>query len=296
MEAALDHKLKRLHRELRRRKANLHARQEGELREVTSSGTPSKPTAAEVRSFAALERQLGGEVGAVIGGPPRTNSPLSFGNLQSGVAWSTSKVPISLRVLQDVGGPSNLSASQDEAIRLALTLSDNEAAAALFADLEQSHGGVIGASAAVEEVLAEAGDEATHISTQGRDEFSTYGQTEWSLLAQHQFMSQLAGGCVASPASREYVMQLMGEVSSDTWGLGSAGVPAIWKGGWGPGVDGQYLVRQMGVFYLGDREAVVTLAAIPDDGQFESAQTMATDLAGWLAYRAEAIAAAPRGC
>ena len=59
-------------------------------------------------------------------------------------------------------------------------------------------------------------------------------------------MSRLAAGCVGSPASRELVLNLMGEVSSDTWGLGSAGVPARWKGGWGPGTDDRYLVRQMG--------------------------------------------------
>lgn len=294
-EAALDRKLARLHSELRRRRANLHARQEREAQEAAQSLTPAKPPATEVRGFATLERQLGGEIGATIG-PPGKGPPLSFGELQSGSAWSTSKVPIALRVLQDVGGPSGLSPSQVEEMRLALTLSDNEAAAALFADLERSHGGVAGASAAVEEVLREAGDGTTHISTQGRDGFSTYGQTEWALLAQQQFMSQLAAGCIATPASGEYVLQLMGEVSSDTWGLGSAGLPAIWKGGWGPGVDGRYLVRQMGVLHLGGRQAVVTLAAIPDDGQFESAQTMATGIAQWLAQRAPAIAAAPSSC
>lgn len=181
-------------------------------------------------------------------------------------------------------------------MRRALTLSDNEAAAALFTDLEREHGGLAETSAAVGEVLREAGDSSTQISTQGRDGFSTYGQTEWSLANQQRFISALAAGCVGTRESHEYVLGLMGEVSSDTWGLGSAGLPARWKGGWGPGVDGRYLVRQMGVLYVGDREAAVTLAAIPSDGQFESAETMATSIAQWLAQRARAVAAPPSGC
>jgi hypothetical protein len=246
-------------------------------------------------SFAALEDELDGEIGAVIG-PPGSAQAESFGDLGSGSAWSTSKVPIALRLLQDAGGPSGLSAAQAEEMRRALTLSDNEAAAALFADLEREHGGLAGASAAVGEVLREAGDGSTQISTQGRDGFSTYGQTEWSLANQQQFVGALAAGCIGTQESREYVLGLMGEVSSDSWGLGSAGLPARWKGGWGPGVDGRYLVRQMGILYVGDREAAVTLAAIPSDGQFETAEAMATSIAQWLAQRTRAVAAPPSGC
>lgn len=262
-------------------------------RERASSHQAGAPGGDE--EFAALENELDGEIGAVIG-PPGSTQAESFGDLSSGSAWSTSKVPIALRLLQDVGGPSGLSASQAEEMRRALTLSDNEAAAALFADLEHEHGGLAGASAAVGEVLREAGDSSTQISTQGRDGFSTYGQTEWSLADQQQFASALAAGCIGTQESREYVLDLMGEVSSDTWGLGSAGLPARWKGGWGPGVDGRYLVRQMGVLYVGDREAAVTLAAIPSDGQFETAEAMATSIAQWLAQRAQSVAAPPSGC
>ena len=181
-------------------------------------------------------------------------------------------------------------------MRSALTLSDNEAAAALFGDLERSHGGLVGASAAAEEVLREGGDASTQISTQGRGEFSTYGQTDWSLANQQRFMSALAAGCVASAESSSYVLDLMGEVSSDTWGLGSASLPARWKGGWGPGIGGRYLVRQMGILYVGDREAVVTLAALPADGQFATGEAMATAVAQWLAQQAPRYAAAPSGC
>jgi hypothetical protein len=234
-------------------------------------------------------------VGAVIG-PPGSSEAASFGSLQSGSAWSTSKVPIALRVLRDSGGPSGLSSAHAGEMRSALTLSDNEAAASLFADLERSHGGLGGASAAVGEVLREGGDSSTRISTQGRGEFSSYGQTEWSLANQQRFMSSLAAGCVGGPGSSEYVLDLMGEVSSDTWGLGSAGLPARWKGGWGPGVDGRYLVRQMGILYVGNEEAVVTLAARPTDGQFATGESMATAVAQWLAEQAPKYAASPSSC
>jgi hypothetical protein len=291
---ALNRKLNRLQAELRTRRAAMHARQARESRARARSPRPTE-TSADTGGFAALEAELDGRIGATIG-PPGSSEPQSFGPLQSGSAWSTSKVPIALRLLQDVGGPSGLSSTQGDEMRRALTLSDNEAAAALFADLERSHGGISGASAAVGEVLREAGDGTTRVSTRGRDGFSTYGQTEWSLANQQLFMSKLAAGCISSPASREYVLDLMGEVSSDTWGLGSSGLPARWKGGWGPGVDGRYLTRQMGILYVGDREAVVTLAAIPSDGRFETAEAMATSIAQWLGQQAESIAASPSDC
>jgi hypothetical protein len=294
---ALDRKLNRLQRKLHARRASLLARRMREAQQAKhrhAAATVTKLT-GQASGFAALEAELGGQIGAAIG-PPGATPAQTFGSLESGSAWSTSKVPISLRLLQDVGGPSGLSSTQADEMRRALTLSDNEAAAALFADLERAHGGIGGASAAVGEVLQEAGDSTTQISTQGRDGFSTYGQTAWSLANQELFMSRLAGGCISTPASRQYVLDLMGEVSSDTWGLGSAGLPARWKGGWGPGVDGAYLARQMGILYVGDREAVVTLAAIPSDGQFETAEAMATSIAQWLARQAPALAAAPSGC
>jgi len=182
-------------------------------------------------------------------------------------------------------------------MRRALTLSDNEAALALFADLEAAHGGAVGAAAAVDEVLAEAGDTTTHVSSVGRDGFTPFGQTQWSLELQELFMSQLAAGCVGSAASSDYVLGLMGEVSSDTWGLGSAGLPARWKGGWGPGTDGGYLVRQMGVFEPGGGKlTVVALAALPDDGSFETGQSMATSVAQWAADRAVRFAGPARAC
>ncbi len=252
-------------------------------------------SARDTESFEELAATLGGQVGATIGAPG-SGSMLKLGELDTGSAWSTSKVPISLRVLEEAGGPDGLSPGQAENMSRAITLSDNAAAASLFADLESRHGGIAGAAAAVGEVLREAGDSTTQISTEGRGGFSPYGQTEWSLANQHLFVSRLAGRCIGSPESDDYLLGLMGEVSSDTWGLGSAGLPALWKGGWGPGLDGAYLVRQMGILLLGDQGAVVTLAAIPSDGQFASGESMATAIAQWLAQRAEHFAGPPGVC
>lgn len=295
--AALASRLDRLRGELQRRRAEMRAQRERQEQRVARerSQADEQSTAASASSFEELAAGLSGEVGATIGAPG-SGEAVSFGSLQSGPAWSTSKVPIALRVLEDVGGPSGLSSRQAEEMRSALTLSDNEAAASLFADLERSHGGLAGASAAVGEVLREGGDASTRISTQGRGEFSTYGQTEWALANQHRFMGSLAAGCVVDPESSRYVLDLIGEVSSDSWGLGSAGLPARWKGGWGPGLDGGYLVRQMGTLSVGDEVAVVTLAARPADGQLPTGESMATAVAQWLAEQAPRYAALPSGC
>jgi hypothetical protein len=299
--AALHHRIERLERSLARRRAALRVRRSRERRREArraaahTRSASSNAIEAAGGDFAKVEAEVDGEVGAAIG-PPGSGAATVVGGLGSVSAWSTSKVPISLRVLQDDGGPSGLSSTQADEMRRALTLSDNEAAAALFGDLERAHGGLAGASAAVTNVLREAGDQTTEISTHGRDGFSTYGQTDWSLTSQELFMSRLAAHCIGSPASDEYVLGLMGEVSSDTWGLGSAGLPARWKGGWGPGIDGRYLARQMGLLFVGGKEAVVTLAAIPNDGSFESAEAMATRVARWLAKEAPRFAETPGGC
>lgn len=290
--AALSQRLDRLRNELHHRRA---LQREQTAQEVAREQQSVEGDSDDTSSFNRLARELNGEVGVVIG-PPGSTEAASFGSLQSGSAWSTSKVPIALRVLQDVGGPSGLSTTQVDEMRSALTLSDNDAAAALFGNLENRHGGLVGASTAVTEMLREGGDASTQISTQGRGEFSTYGQTDWSLANQQRFMSALAAGCVGSSESSDYVIDLMDKVSSDTWGLGSSGLPATWKGGWGPEIGGGYLVRQMGILYVGDKEAVVTLAALPTDGQFATGESMATAVAQWLAKRALRYAGTPSGC
>ena len=169
-------KLAELKRELRVKKAR-EARER--ILETPASPAEPKPQSSAsagtgLADFDELESSLPGQVGLAIG-PPGSGPAASAGSLTTGSAWSTSKVPVALRVLQETGWPSGLSSSQEAEIRAALTVSDNDAALALFADLERSHGGAAGAAAAVDEVLAEAGDTTTHVSSVGRDGFTWNG-------------------------------------------------------------------------------------------------------------------------
>lgn len=270
----IETKRDRLEAKLRRKRRQ--AREEAESPATRSS------SAAKLDE---LGERLGAQVGGTIGLPGQ--EPLVAGSLQSGSAWSTIKVSIALAVGERSGGFDD---SQRELVDRAITLSDNDAAAALFAEL----GAVGPASSAVSAVLSEAGDAETKVSTEGRDGFSTYGQTEWSQLAQSRFMSSLLAGSVGESSSRRYVLDRMGAVTADTWGLGSAGVPGLWKGGWGPGTDGSYLLRQMGALEIGGCRYVATLAAIPDAGTFEAGQPVATEVARWLVDHAPSPP--PDGC
>lgn len=240
---------------------------------------------------------LPGRAGAVVA-PVGVHGPrFTGGSLGSGPAWSTIKVPIAQRVLADAGGPANLSQAQAGQIEAALTLSDNDAAAALFDSLVSTYGSVTEGSEAVGEMLGEAGDTQTVISTEGRDGFSTYGQTDWSLFEQNKYISALVGGCLADQQTTDYLLEQMSNVTSDTWGLGSTGVPAKWKGGWGPGTDGKYLVRQMGVVEIpGGNPMVITLAVIPSDGSYESGQAMASEIAAWAVENLGDEVSAAGGC
>jgi outer membrane murein-binding lipoprotein Lpp len=233
------------------------------------------------RELEQLVTGLGGEAGVALGAAG-TAAPIAFGSLSSGSAWSTIKIPIAYRVLADAGGPDAVDGGTLAEVERALTASDNAAAASLFARLQRTHGGLEGAAAAVADVLREAGDDTTVVSTQGRDGFSPYGQTDWSLTNQHRFMAALAGGCLSDPASTDFVLeQLSRVIQEQRWGLGASGRQAWFKGGWGPGIDGRYLVRQVGMLELDDaRRLVVALAAQP--GSFAAGQAALTEIAAWL--------------
>lgn len=244
----------------------------------------------------ALLFRLPGQAGLVIGAPGGDGPKLSGGELTTGSAWSTIKVPIAERVLADFGGPGGISATQSEQIRQAIAASDNEAAAALFADLEAEHGGLAGASEAVGQMLRDAGDGGTAISTQGRDGFSTQGQTRWSLVQQNRYMAALTGDCISDSASRSFLLGQTAEVTAEPWGLGAAGEPAKWKGGWEPGTNGRYRVRQMGVIEAGGTQVVVNMAAVADGGTFETGQQILSRIAKWTAFRLADQVGPPQPC
>jgi hypothetical protein len=253
--------------------------------------------ARDAASFARLAPHLHGRVGLAVG---EVGSPDSqqLGAISTAKAWSTIKLAIAGKVLADAGGPDGLSAGARRSIDLALTRSDNAAAARLFDGLKRRYGDTAGASRAVQAVLRDAGDRQTTVSTQGRDGFSSYGQTDWALAEQDRLMSMVAGRCALRGASGTYVLKELAQVvPAQRWGLGSSGVPSRFKGGWGPDPDGHYLVRQVGVLEPSKRRrVVVAIAAAPDDGKFASGTRMLNQLAVWIAHNVDFKAARAHTC
>jgi len=289
-DAEAQHYERRIARLERRLAARRAARRERNGQQ--SAGAPMP----EPEGFEALAAGLGGEVRLTLG-PPGGATPTSLGSFTSGSAWSTIKVVLAARVILDRGGPSRLTSDERSLIEGAVTASDNTAADQLWAGLVTRHGGAEGAAGAVAEILRRAGDTDTVVSTEGRDGFSPYGQTEWSLEAQHRFMAALAGGCLGASVGGKYLLGLMGRViPSQRWGLGSTALPARLKGGWGPAPDGRYLVRQMGVIETRGDRLVVTLAGSPNDGSFASGTAMLDRLGAWVAERGPALAGGSSGC
>jgi Beta-lactamase enzyme family len=213
--------------------------------------------------FQALEAEVDGELGLALSVGEAVEE---LGTIRGGVAWSTIKVPLALAV-----AAREPSAHDQELIDLAITASDNDASRALWARL----GPPAVAGAAVESVLAAAGDTSTKIETRIlREEFTPFGQTEWSLASQVQLMAALP----RLPHSDGIRALMRRIVPEQRWGLGVLGDDIEFKGGWGPDPDGRQLVRQMGI--VGSR--AVALAAAPHDGSFESGTALLDRLATWL--------------
>lgn len=252
---------------------------------------------------AALARIVGGTGGrlglavAPLGGGPIEQA----GDLETGTAWSTMKVPLVVALVRSAGGWDALSVEERTEARLALTRSDNEAALALFDRLQELEGGLVPASDAIEEVLRHSGDAETHVNAEPNDEgFSTFGQTPWSTEASATFVRALAAGCLLGETDTREVTSLMEEVVADQrWGLGEAGYPTgtrlAFKGGWGPQPGGGYLVRQIGVLSGSDDGLVISVIATSpgsDSAAFAAGREMVTQAARWLE---RAIGTAPAG-
>jgi hypothetical protein len=241
-------------------------------------GTARTPTARVLTrtnrsSFRALEAELGGASGVALSAVGLDPKVEVAGSLQEEVAWSTIKVPIALAIESRAQGqPTPADRSW---MTPAITASDNTAAEALWSRL----GVPSAAGAAVQEILRSAGDTSTQVETRVlRPGFSASGQTQWSLAAQARFIAALP--CLPYAES---VLSLMGQiVPEQRWGLGSLGVPAQFKGGWGPGLDGHYLVRQMGILKLPTgRLLAVSIATNAADGSFSTGTASLTRIARW---------------
>jgi Beta-lactamase enzyme family len=238
-------------------------------------------------SFSALETQLPGAAGLAVA-QLGTGQLYIFGRARVARAWSTSKVPVVVALLRDYehdGG--HLDAQERVDATRALEESDNAAIDALFARLEQIHGGLEGASLALQDVLREAGDRETVINTAPNDRgFTTEGQTQWSTRGEVLFYRALDRGCLLSRRDTAYVVGLMQRVVPyERWGAGSAGYPSgqrlAFKGGWGPDAAGRYQVRQTAIVSSGSRGYVVSILALPSNGSFAEGTAMVTAIARW---------------
>ena len=197
------------------------------------------------------------------------SSPVSLGTWSSGVAWSTSKVPLAIAALRAGVGTGEL-------VNLTITQSDNAAAEELWSRL----GDPADAARQVCAVIREAGDAATVVESRRlREDYTPFGQTRWSLIDQARFAAGLT-----QVADAAHVVDLMGSLGAEhRWGLAAKGFPA--KGGWGPGLGDDYLVRQFGVVPTGSGSIGVAVAAEFHDGGYETGVDVVNSLADWLVDR-----------
>ena len=238
-------------------------------------------SAADRASFARLASSLSGAEGVAVSGVGRGQAVEPLGSLRSAIAWSTSKVPVAMAVVAAGQGGAH---SSD--LTQAITASDNAAALRLWSALG---GGGDAAAQAADAQLRAAGDAATQVESQALrgSAYTPFGQTRWSLADQTRFTAGMA--CSDAGAA---VLDLMGDtVAGQRWGLGSAGVPAQLKGGWGPGsqpgVSGGYLDRQMGVVTVGGRRLAVAIATAPSNGSHATGTGNLTAIARWLVAHAD---------
>ncbi|NNG19026.1 hypothetical protein HJ590_05445 [Naumannella sp. ID2617S] len=217
--------------------------------------------------FAGFSATQSGRVGLAVA-PVGSGGGVAVGEVASGVAWSTSKVPLAIAVTNRSPG------AHTAAIQRAITASDNAAAEQLWASL----GTPTEAAAATGRVISDLGGGRVQVQSQvTRPGFTAFGQTEWSLAEQAEFAARLP--CRPEAAQ---VYALMGRTDSNqAWGV--AGLPgAHLKGGWGPGVRGGYLVRQMAVIDTPRGRVAVAMAAEPASGAYADGSRMLTRLGQWL--------------
>lgn len=241
----------------------------GDIRQAEPAAVPPPNARADL---SAVTAGVSGSVGIAVAAVGEGGDVQTAGNWQAGVAWSTIKVPMAVAV-----GRTDPQALETAAT--AITVSDNQAAEQLWNSL----GGGTEAASAVGAVLAEGGDNTSRVpSVHTRAGYTVFGQTRWALADQARFGSLLP--CLRSSAR---VLELMGQVSPDQrWGLGR--IPgARFKGGWGPGESGGYLVRQFGIVPGAGGDVAVAIAV--DAPSFEAGTAALTTMADTLALQLPAI-------
>jgi hypothetical protein len=217
-----------------------------------------------VSSFRELSSRFSAEVGIAIASVG--TSPVSLGTWSSGVAWSTSKVPL-------VIAASRAGVASHELVAQTIVRSDNAAAEELWSRL----GHPADAARQVQDVIRAAGDTTTVVESRRlRAGYTAFGQTKWSLAEQARFAAGLGQVAEASP-----VLDLMRGLTNDhRWGLAAKGFAA--KGGWGPGLADDYLVRQFGIVATASGTVGVAIAAEVHDGEYEAGVDVVNRLADWV--------------
>lgn len=188
---------------------------------------------------------------------------------ESWPAWSTSKVPVALALTAQGRGQEYATA-----MSRALRNSDNDAAQTMWQALGQTNQE---RANAVTAILRRAGDTSTTVpATVSRAGFTIFGQTLWSTPQQASFLWALP--CMKGA---DQVVSNMQQVSGgQRWGLG--GLPgATFKGGWGPGVNRGYLVRQFG-WYEGSEGKRVLIAWAVKAGSYGQGTAVLDQLAAVL--------------
>ena len=242
-----------------------------------SSAAASQPGLAA--SFAKVAAGTGLRVGVAVAPVGKGSvATVKLGDAAPGVAWSTIKVPLAVAAQRANGETAAESA--------AIINSDNASAEALWASLGSNEE----ASRKVEAVLAEGGNPTVEVpSQQLRAGFTVFGQTQWTLAQAATFTGHLP--CMPGT---DHVVSLMGQVAGNQqWGVEIMRTPksTAVKGGWGPGADGSYLVRQIGlVTYRNGQRSAVAMSAV--GGSMESGITALNAVGNWLNKN---IAALPRG-
>ena len=194
---------------------------------------------------------------------------ITAGDLRDLPAWSTSKVPLSLAVLEAGQG-----GVRRATISAALRSSDNDAAEELWRVLGVDD---VARAGAVTSVLRRAGDETTDVPTsQLYPPFSVFGQTQWTTADQVRFLSAMP--CLEGAG--QVIDDMASIVGSQRWGLGR--LPgADFKGGWGPTRSGGYLVRQCGWYTDHSGARVLVAFAVQADSftvGVEALNALAADL------------------
>lgn len=233
--------------------------------------SPSDPATDLGTEFTNLEQTLHAKMGIVITAIGPNPKPLVFGDWTVGPAWSTMKVPLTMTALREAN-----SQTPTDLMRSAITNSDNAAAESIWEKL--GDGDPVTAAHKVEAFLQKYGDSTPVESEKKRKEYTAFGQTQWPLTNQAQFIA----AAVCDKAD-EPIFKLMGEVESDQqWGLG--GIPGTqFKGGWGPSQAQAYLVRQIGVLRTSAGLTAVAVATEPSSGTFsDGTHDLDEVVAKWL--------------